>query len=248
MGELTKETKRSADYMALALARLLKDSRNVFHGLASPLPAVAVQLARRIHNPNLLYLNIAGGVDAGPEALQVSTCGPSFLEGTQSFFSLTDIFDLCARGELDTAFLSGVQIDSQGRVNNSVIGSFTHPKVRLPGGAGSAVIIPHAQQTILWRTKHDKRTFVEKLDFITAAGNTRYVVSPLGILVKAPGPQGNKLYLQSYFSYSSPQEIQDQTGFPLPLAATCAAFPDPTAEELQALEDLDPQGVRYSEF
>ena len=35
------------------------------------------------------------------------------------------------------AFLSGVQIDGEGRINMSVIGDYDRPKVRLPGGAGA---------------------------------------------------------------------------------------------------------------
>ena len=86
-------------------------------------------------------------------------------------FSLAEVFDLSMRGGLDVAFLSGVQFDNHGGVNASVIGDYHKPKVRLPGGAGSAVLIPTARRAILWRTKHDRRTFVDKPDFLTARGN-----------------------------------------------------------------------------
>ena len=96
--------------------------------------------------------------------------------------TLTDLFDLAASQRLDTAFLSGVQIDGQGRTNMSVIGQFDAPKVRLPGGAGSAAIMPRAKRTLIWRTKHDRRVFVDRLDFVTAAGNVDRVVTPLCML------------------------------------------------------------------
>ena len=169
-----------ADQMVVEIARLLVNSRNAFHGLASPIPAIAIALARELYNPSLEYLNITGGVNVHPASQAPSTCGPAYWEGSESFFSLTDIFDLCARGELDTAFLSGVQIDRYGNLNNSVIGSFSAPKVRLPGGAGSAAVVPHAEKTIAWRT-HDSRTFVETCDFITAAGNVCFVITPLSV-------------------------------------------------------------------
>ena len=54
-------------------------------------------------------------------------------EGAIVDFPLSDIFDLSARGGLDVAFLSGAQIDGQGRLNLSAIGPFHKPKVRLPG-------------------------------------------------------------------------------------------------------------------
>lgn len=242
--EIAPEVRRVADQMAVSMARLLSDAASVFHGLASPLPAVAIALAKRIHNPGLQYLNIAGGVNAASSALSVSTCAPSFLEGSESFFSLTDIFDLCARGRLDTAFLGGVQVDRAGRINNSVIGDFARPKVRLPGGAGSAAIVPHAKRTIVWRTRHDRRSFVERCDFVTAAGSVKEVVTPLGILVMEDG----ELRLGAWYEYSSAQEVRDATGFSLTDAAAAGPEAPPTDREARALAELDPGGVRFSEF
>lgn len=235
---------RYADQMTVSLARLLIGARNVFHGLASPLPAVAIALAKSLHNPRMEYLNITGGVDIDPSDLDVSTCAPGFLTGSRSFFSLIDIFDLSARGKLDVAFLGGVQIDRAGRINNSVIGSFEAPKVKLPGGAGSAAIVPTARRTIVWRTRHDARTIVERCDFVTAAGNVREVVTPLGILRVDDG----ELRIARWFDYSSEAEIRKQTGFPIASVPDAALEPPPTADELEALSRIDPKGVRCSEF
>ena len=155
--------------MVVSIARLLRDGETVFHGVASPLPMVAILLAKRLHAPNLVYLNITGSVDPIPDRLPVSTVGPELLRGTRALVTLTDLFDLAARGRLDTAFLSGAQIDGEGRINLSAIGPYERPKVRLPGGAGSAALMPSANRVILWRTRHDRRSFVERLDFVTAA-------------------------------------------------------------------------------
>src|SRR5688572_202956 len=118
--------------MVVSLARLLRDGETVFHGVASPLPMVAILLARRLQAPNLVYLNITGSVDPAPVRLPVSTVDPALTRGTRSLVTLTDLFDLAARGRLDTAFLSGAQIDGQGRINLSAIGDWARPKVRLP--------------------------------------------------------------------------------------------------------------------
>ncbi|MDP9357083.1 MAG: hypothetical protein M3R02_17705, partial [Chloroflexota bacterium] len=64
-----------AEMMAVALARLIRDGETVFHGIASPLPMVAILLAQRLHAPNCVYLGIAGGVDPRPDTLPVSTVG-----------------------------------------------------------------------------------------------------------------------------------------------------------------------------
>src|SRR3982074_2638720 len=128
--------------MVVAMARLLRNGERVFHGVASPLPMVAILLAQCLHAPDLMYINITGGVNPLPESLPQTTVDPRLTHGSHVILRLADIFDMSARGDLDTAFLSGVQIDGQGRINMSVIGPYDHPKVRLPGGAGSAAILP----------------------------------------------------------------------------------------------------------
>ncbi|QBD83586.1 CoA-transferase [Ktedonosporobacter rubrisoli] len=229
--------------MVVAMARLLRDGERVFHGVASPLPMIAILLAQRLHAPNLVYINITGGINALPETLPRTTVDPRLTHGSHVIFKLAEIFDMSARGDLDTAFLSGVQIDGAGRINMSVIGPYERPKVRLPGGAGSAAILPTARRTLLWRTRHDPRTFVEELAFVTAAGNVDRVVTPLCIFVKREG----RLQLESIHPYSSAEEVRAQTGFKVETEGV-PLTPAPTTEELAALHAIDPQSVRLIEF
>lgn len=238
VGELTPDT-----MMVVAMARLLRDGERVFHGVASPLPMVAILLAQQLHAPNLVYINITGGINPHPETLPQTTVDPRLMHGSHSVFKLAELFDMSARGDLDTAFLGGVQIDGQGRINMSVIGPYDQPKVRLPGGAGSAAILPTAKRTILWRTKHDRRSFVEKLSFVTAGGNVDRVVTPLCVFVRRDG----HLLLESIHPYSSAEEVKNQTGFPIETNGV-SMTPAPTAEELAALATVDPERVRLIEF
>jgi len=232
------------EIMAVALARLLRDGETVFHGVASPLPMVATLLAQRLHAPNLIYLNITGSVDPRPTQLPVSTVDPRLLAGTRALVTLTDLFDLAARGRLDTAFLSGVQIDGAGRINMSVIGDFARPKVRLPGGAGSAALMPSARRTILWRTKHDPRTFVERLDFVTATGNVSHVVTPLCVFARRDG----HLAVESIHPGVDRASLRAATGFPIAVTDETPVTPPPTAQELALLTAIDPERVSDSEF
>lgn len=237
-------TTETPTLMAVALARLLRDGETVFHGVASPLPMVATLLAQRLHAPNLVYLNITGSVDPRPARLPVSTVDPALMAGTRALVTLTDLFDLSARGRLDTAFLSGVQIDGQGRINMSVIGDFARPKVRLPGGAGSAALMPTARRTILWRTKHDPRTFVEQLDFVTASGKVDRVVTPLCVFQRL----GQRLHVETIHPGVSPDALIAATGFAIEVSEETPVTPPPTEQERAALEELDPMGVVGSEF
>jgi glutaconate CoA-transferase, subunit B len=242
MTAASKEETRAI--MTVALARLMKNGETIFHGVASPLPMTAILLAKRLYVPDLIYLNITGSTDPTPSHLPVSTVDPVLLEGARSLVTLTDLFDLAARGRLDTAFLSGVQIDGQGRVNMSVIGDFAKPKVRLPGGAGSAALMPRAKRTLIWRTKHDPRVFVEKLDFVTAAGNVDRVVTPLCVFRRIDG----WLTVESIHPGVTPGQVIAATGFAIEADGTTPITPPPTPEELAAIAEIDPTGVALSEF
>ena len=237
-------TLETAAQMAVVLARLLTGAENVFFGVASPLPMVAALLARRLYTPDLAILNIAGGVSPAPRSLPLSTVDPGLLDGCSAYVTLADIFDLSARGRLDTAFLSGVQIDRFGRINLSAIGDPRHPKVRLPGGAGSAALMPTARRTILWRTRHDVRTFVPELEFVTAAGNVDRVVTPLAVLRRVDGT----LTVESIHPGSSPDQVRAQTGFPVEAGPATPITPPPTPDERAALRDIDPTGIVAAEL
>ena len=232
------------ELMIVALARLLRNGETVFHGVASPLAMVAILVAKRLHAPDLIYLKITGGVDSNPIPTAASTVDPALLNGARSMVTLTDLFDLAASGRLDTAFLSGVQIDGQGRINMSVIGDFAKPNVRLPGGAGSAAIMPKAGRTILWRTRHDRRVFVDKLDFVTAVGNVTHVVTPKCVFARI----ADRLHVESIHPGVAPVDLAESTGFAVEAGVGTPRTPHPTDAELTAIAAVDPARVSLTEF
>ena len=235
---------QQADMMAVVLARRLRDGERVFHGVASPLPMVACLVAQRLHAPNLVYLNITGSANPVPETLPASTVDPRLLRETRSLVTLAELFDLSARGELDTVFLSGVQIDAGGRINMSAIGPYEHPKVRLPGGAGSAALMPTARRTLLWRTKHDPRTFVERVEFVTAVGNVDRVVTPLCVFQRVNG----RLQVEEIYPYTTPDAVRAATGFAVDVDETTPVAPPISDAERATLDAVDPDHVRLIEF
>ena len=89
--------------------------------------------------------------------------------------SMADIMETCQRGMVDYTFLGGAQIDAYGNLNSTMIGDdYARPKVRLPGSGGANDLA-----SLCWRilvvTSHDRRRFVEKLDFLTTPG---YLTGP----------------------------------------------------------------------
>ncbi len=239
-----RETVRPGDMMAVCLSRLIRNGETVFHGVSSHLPMVAVLLARHTHAPEAVHLNIPGGVNPMEPALRAFTsAGEELYEPACAAFPLMDVFDLSMRGGLDVAFLSGVQFDREGRVNASVIGDYRRPKVRLPGGAGSAVLIPTAKRAVIWRTKHDRRTFAEKVDFVTAQGHVSDIVTPLCHFTMAEG----KLIVGSVHPGHTLAEVAENTGFPVQYYEE-RETPPPTEEELAWLRRIDPRDLRSIEF
>ncbi len=234
----------AADMMICAMARLIQDKDTVFHGVSSHMPMLAVLLAKSMHAPEAVYLNIPGGVD--PDVIKIkeyTSAGAELCEDAEAMFPLQDVFDLSMRGGLDVAFLSGIQFDVNGNVNASVIGDYKRPKVRMPGGAGSAVLIPTAKRAIIWRTKHDARTFVEKVDFVTTRGNIDKIVTPLCVFRFRQG----KLELDTVHPTTTFENVQENTAFLLSKNAV-GITPAPTVDEITILNRIDPQRIREIEF
>jgi glutaconate CoA-transferase subunit B len=223
---------------------MIKDGEKVFHGVSSHMPLIATLLAKKAHAPGAVHLNIPGGVDPNhPKLASFTSAGSELWTASAASFPLMEVFDLSMRGGLDVAFLSGVQFDNAGTVNASVIGDYHTPKVRLPGGAGSAVLIPTAKRAIIWRTKHDKRTFVQNVDFMTARGNVSAIVTPLCVFTIYYG----ELILHSIHPTSTIDEVAQNTGFPIKYI-DLKTTPAPTDEELRLLQQIDPEDLRNIEF
>ena len=224
-------------HIVVNLARQIRPGEIAFSGVNSTLAMLACLLAKRAYDFHYTYLNVAGGVEPVPMKVPHSSSDPALVAGSPAIFGNEDFYDLCARGRLDLVFLGCAQVDGAGRTNVSVIGDWRNPKVRLPGGGGAAVMMPTAKRVVTWRTEHSTRTLVEKLDFVTAAGNLQTVVTPIAVLQKREG----RLALESRNPQVTLDEIIRQTGFRFDASAAQPTAPI-TPRERAALETLDPQG------
>jgi glutaconate CoA-transferase subunit B len=224
-------------YIVTNLARFIRPNEITFSGVNSTLPMLACLLAKRAYDFDFVYINVAGGVQPTPSKIPLSSSDPVLSEGSTAIFANEDFYDLCTRGRMDLCFLGAAQVDASGRTNVSTIGDWHNPKVRLPGGGGGAVMLPTARRAATWRTEHSKRTLVEKLDFVTAAGGMHGVVTPIAVFVKRDG----RLVLDSWHPESSLEEVVARTGFKVE-ATGAAPTPLPTPGEAEALRALDPTG------
>jgi glutaconate CoA-transferase, subunit B len=255
MGNTNMTTYSSPELLTINAARMLRDGDVVFVGVG--LPNLACNLARRTHAPNLVMIYEAGVIGAKPARLPLSIGDPTLVSGSLSVCSMYDIFAFyLQRGNVDVGFLGGAQIDRFGNINATVIGSYDHPKVRLPGSGGSMEIAGWANRCYII-TPHQKRRFPEKVDFITSAGflNGRAEREAAGLQGK--GPQGivtdlgilepdhtGELVLTALHPGASAEQASANTGWPLKIAPQLRTTAAPSETELRILrEELDPEGI-----
>src|SRR5881392_2261457 len=236
-------------------ARALEDGCTVAVGTG--VPCAAAMLAQKTHAPNLVIFFEAGGVAPQLPTMPISVGDSRTMHKAVMTTSMADVMQFCQRGMMDYTFLSGAQIDPYGNLNSTLIGgTYQKPKVRLPGSGGACDLASFCWR-ILVVTNHDRRRFVEKLDFMTTPG---YLSGP-GAREAAGLPPGTGPYrvitdlaVLGYHEETRRMEIislhpgigldqaQANTGFDLGLREPLQTTPPPTELELRILrEQVDPQ-------
>lgn len=237
-----------AEMMCIALAREIQEGQVVFHGLASPVPMTAMKLAKAM-GKEYSYVSITDGVDPDytRPAYNGSTLSTNLYDGSVATFGLDEIFDYACSGRVDISFLSLIEISQAGEINMTYVGGdYHHPKVRLPGGAGSATLTPVTLQTTIWKTKHDARSFVKNVQFCTAKADPAKkfkVFTNLCIFAMKDG----LLEVEAIYPYTTLDEVKANTGWEISQIDVPVVDP-PTERELDLLEQIDPNHIRDIEF
>jgi glutaconate CoA-transferase, subunit B len=246
MSEWTRE-----EAMIVAGSRLLQDDRIVFAGIGAPL--VAAALAQRVHAPGLTIVLEGGCIGAKPRAgeLPTSTNEMRGSHGSEMLTGIVDVFLHAQRGLYDYGFVGAGQIDRFGNVNTSVIGPREKPLVRLPGSGGANDIVSLCREVFLI-AKHERRRFVERVDFLTSPGylgggdeRARAGLTgggPAKVLTDLAQldfePESHELRLEALQPGVELEEVQEATGFDLQVPPAVGRLQAPTAEELRVLREL----------
>jgi glutaconate CoA-transferase subunit B len=237
-------------------SRVMEDGTTAFIGTG--IPMLAASLAQAMHAPNLVPIFEFGGTGAILEKLPLAVGDMRTYNKAVAASGICDVMETAQRGFVEFGFLGGAQIDKYGNLNSTVIGDHTHPKVRLPGSGGANDV-----GSACWRTIaimiHDKRRFIEKIDFITTPGfltgpgareaaglpkNTGpyRVVTSLGVL--GYDDETKRMKLLSVNPGVTVEKVIENTGFELLFANHITQNEPPTDHELKILrEKVDPDGL-----
>jgi len=251
MPSLSNQT--AAELLAVLSARQLNDGQVVFAGVGIPL--LAATLAQRLRCPRLTILFEGGVIGAfvEPGKLPPSTNDQRCTRRANMVLGSAEVLLLLQRGYVDVGFMGGAQIDQYGNLNSSFIGDPANPKIRLPGTGGGNDIASLAQMIVAM--KHEKRRFVEHVDFITSPGYLRgagarqangllaggmfRVVTDLAVF--GFDDKERRMQVISLNPGVSREQVQDNTGFALEFATDLGMTEPPTEQELQVLRELDPE-------
>jgi glutaconate CoA-transferase subunit B len=250
------------ELVVAALAREFPDDTAAFNGAVSFVPVCAMLLARATHAPNLVWAASSIAVDPQPPAIPESTLSDALWDGaTMLHSSAHDFWPYAERGRLNSFCFRGAQIDAYGNVNNTVIGDYSAPKIRLPGGGGMADLGCLVPRIYLWSTTHDPRTFVERLDFrsglgygdgpgyresLGLEGGPRVCVTNLCVMDFHP--ESRRMRLRSVHPGVSVDQVVAATGFELEIDGAVPETPPPDAEVVELIRQLDPREARKREF
>ena len=243
----------ASEMLAILSARQLRDGQVVFAGIGVPL--LAATLAQRTRCPALTILFEGGVIGAfvEPGKLPPSTNDQRCTKRANMVLGSADVLLLLQRGYVDVGFMGGAQIDQYGNLNSSFIGDPAKPKTRLPGTGGGNDI--SSLTNMIVAMKHEKRRFVENVDFITSpgfirGGDTRRASGlPAGgmfrviteLAVFGFDDTSKRMKVLALNPGVSREEVQDNTGFTLQFDDRTEVTPPPTEHELQTLRLLDPE-------
>lgn len=240
----------SEEVMTVAAARMLRNRAVCFVGIG--LPSTAANLARLTHAPQAVLVYESGPIGAKPSVLPLSIGDGNLAETADTVVSTPEIFRYWLQGgRIDVGFLGAAQIDRFANINTTVVGPYHKPKVRLPGAGGAPEISSSAKEVLIV-VKQSKRTFVDKLEFITSVGfltggDSRQQAGLTGkgpvavitdLCILRPHPVTRELQVASIHPGVTRELVADSTGWVVQFADDCVQTEAPTVKELEVLRDL----------
>lgn len=261
--------------MAIALARDIVDGERIISGAHTEISFAAAMLAQKMHAPNI-KLQLGGtcflvNVSDIPVFLPKTSTDYRMIRWAEIAYDHMETFMYFGapggrayyKGGRpatnkyyvgDKFFAGGIQVDGNGNAN--MIGLKGKDGKRFgfrgPGSIGITDIVTVATPYI-FVTHHDKRTLVEKVDYISMHGpkgwaenkfpghGPKWIITPRAIFTF---DKSGKAQLSAVFAGTSAEWVKDNTGFAFDVAADFGEIAEPTTEELSVLRnEIDRDGV-----
>lgn len=238
------------EMMAVASARALADATTCFVGIG--LPSQAANLARAVHQPDLVLIYESGTIGAKPNVLPLSIGDGELADTADTVVPMVELFNYWLQGgRCDVGFLGAAQVDKFGNLNTTLIPRPGKPDLRLPGAGGAPEIAAHAGRVLI-TARHTARTFVETLDFVTTVGygegpgdRERLGLAGAGpvriitdLCIMEPDPQTCEMTVTGVHEGVTIDQVREATGWPVRVADQVATTAPPTDVELSALREL----------
>jgi glutaconate CoA-transferase subunit B len=244
------QTYTPSEMMTVAAARALTNEDVCFVGIGAP--SAACNLARLTHAPGITLIYESGTIGTEPDVLPLSIGDGELCETALTTVSVPEMFRYWLQGgRITIGFLGAAQLDRYANINTTVIGPYDRPKTRLPGGGGAPEIATSCGQVLI-TTAQSRRSFVEKIDFVTSLGHgsgagdrARLGVATKGptriftdLCIMAPDPQSLEIAVISIHRGVTREMIAENTGWPIKFAPAAGETPVPSDDELAILRDL----------
>src|SRR5438105_13251890 len=199
------ESYKPNEMMTIAAARGLRNNDVCFVGIG--MPSAASNLARLTHAPDITLIYESGTIATKPDVLPLSIGDGELCETALTTTTVVEMFRYWLQGgRMTVGFLGGAQIDRFANLNTTVVGPYHKPKVRLPGGGGAPEIAVSCGEIFIIMGQ-DKRSFVEKLDFITSLGHGEGGGHRARLGVKTKGPTKLVTDLAVFEPYAESKEM-----------------------------------------
>jgi glutaconate CoA-transferase subunit B len=243
-------TYTASEMMTIAAARALGNDDICFVGIG--LPSAACNLARLTHAPRLTLVYESGTLDTKPLVLPLSIGDGELCETALTTVPVLEMFQYWLQGgRITVGFLGGAQVDRYGNLNSTVVGSYAHPKVRLPGSGGATEIATNCERIFIVMP-HGVRAFVETLDFVTSLGHGPTGTERRAAGVRTEGPalivtdlctmrphaETREFEVASLHPGVTAEQVREQTGWAVRFQTSVSETPPPRPEELETLRDL----------
>lgn len=215
------------------------------------IPSIGARLAKLTHAPDLILSDGEAFMMSQAPPLGKPAAAGGTIEGWAPF---SRIFDIVATGRRQS-IMGASQIDQFGNQNISLIGDWRKPTRQLIGVRGAPGNTAN-HRVDYWIARHSKRLFVESVDMVSGVGNDRAktaglkhhhlgtIVTNLAVLDYG---QDGRVKVRSVHPGVDPQEVTDNTGFPLD-ASNAPETRVPTDEELRLIREvIDPKAARNRE-